>query len=71
MMNPGGNNTVPAPQQMSSISPKPMRSAQVHISYLTKQLTMIVSEQMIYELFSNFGKVLEVSLKKKCVDTVS
>jgi hypothetical protein len=47
-----------------------MRSAQVHISYLSKQLNAMVSEQMIYELFSNFGKVLEVSLKKKCVDTV-
>lgn len=47
------------------------RSAQVHISYLTKQVTNLVSEQMIFELFSNFGQVIEVSLKKKYVDTVS
>lgn len=48
---------------------KALRSAQVHISYLTKQLVTIVTEQMILELFSTFGKVIEVSLKKKCVDT--
>lgn len=68
MLNPSG---APASSQLNNLAPKPMRSAQVHISYLSKQLNAMVSEQMIYELFSNFGKVLEVSLKKKCVDTVS
>jgi len=48
---------------------KQTRSAQVHISYLTKQLGVLVTEQMIFDLFSSFGHVLEVSLKKKCVDT--
>jgi hypothetical protein len=61
----------PAGAPANGLNPKPMRSAQVHISYLSKQLNVMVSEQMIYELFSTFGKVLEVSLKKKCVDTVS
>eukprot|EP01039_Chlorochromonas_danica_P014186 gene14186-16526_t len=66
LLNPSGS---PASSQLNNLAPKPMRSAQVHISYLSKQLNAMVSEQMIYELFSNFGKVLEVSLKKKCVDT--
>jgi hypothetical protein len=59
-----GNNSLAASNAL-----KALRSAQVHISYLTKQLVTIVTEQMIFDLFSTFGSVIEVSLKKKCVDT--
>lgn len=45
-----------------------VRTAQVHISYLSKQLNLIVNEHFIRDIFSNFGEVLEVSLKKMCVD---
>jgi hypothetical protein len=59
-----GNNSLATKNTL-----KALRSAQVHISYLTKQMVTIVTEQMIFDLFSTFGKVTEVSLKKKCVDT--
>lgn len=48
-----------------------VRTAQVHISYLSKQLNLVVSEDFLRDIFSNFGEVLEVSLKKVCIDPVS
>jgi hypothetical protein len=48
-----------------------VRTAQVHISYLSKQLNLIVNEEFLRDIFSNFGDVLEVSLKKACMDPVS
>ena len=51
-------------------APKNLRTAQVHISYLSKQLNFIISEQFLRDVFSNFGTVLEIALKKTCVDPV-
>ncbi len=48
-----------------------VRTAQVHISYLSKQLNLVVSEDFLRDIFSNFGEVLEVSLKKVAIDPVS
>lgn len=68
-MGAANNNNSNLNNHVALAASKALRSAQVHISYLTKQLVTIVTEQMIFDLFSTFGKVIEVSLKKKCVDT--
>lgn len=73
---------------------KTTRTAQVHVSYLTKQviffsiffnyifeifyififfffqLSVIVTQAFLYEVFSHFGEVVEVSLKKTTLDEV-
>jgi len=61
--NPNLNNSsLPQPTAKGS------RTAQVHISYLSKQLNFIISEQFLRDIFGNFGNVLEIALKKTCVD---
>jgi hypothetical protein len=62
-----GNNSFLAPGTTIN-APKNMRSAQVHISYLSKQLNFVISEHFLKEVFSKFGQVLEIALKKTCVD---
>jgi hypothetical protein len=59
----GGSGSLPQ-------TPKGTRTAQVHISYLSKQLNFIISEQFLRDVFSNFGSVVEIALKKTCVDPV-
>jgi hypothetical protein len=66
-------NQTPAPNNAAGglQAPKNLRTAQVHISYLSKQLNFIISEQFLRDVFCNFGQVLEIALKKTCVDPVS
>lgn len=63
-----------SPYAMAASNPvaaKFVRTAQVHISYLSKQLNSIVSEEFLRDIFSNFGEVVEVALKKVSIDPVS
>lgn len=59
---------LPAPTAPLVSSTKNIKTAQVHISYLTKQMNLVVSEHFIRDIFSHFGEVIEVSLKKVCFD---
>lgn len=46
------------------------RTAQVHFSYLSKQLEFIITEAFLWDVFSSFGEVMEISLKKCSCDEV-
>ena len=47
------------------------KTAQLHVSFISKQVAYLVSEETIRSLFSSFGKVVDVVLKKATFDQVS
>lgn len=49
---------------MSTTSIASNQTAQVHISYISKQMDTVIDEYSIARLFSNFGQVVDVVLKK-------
>lgn len=57
------------PMHMAPAAPHAhARTAQVHFSYLSKQLDFIISEAFLWDVFSSFGEVVEISLKKSACD---
>ena len=53
---------------MKNIPDTPIHSAQVHFSFISKQNRYLITEDTIRALFSQFGEVKEVSMKKSSVD---
>jgi hypothetical protein len=43
-------------------------TAQIHVSFISKQVDQLISEATIRSLFSNYGEVLDVALKKSQFD---
>jgi RNA recognition motif-containing protein len=43
-------------------------SAQIHFSFISKQNSQVVTEASIREVFSQFGEVIDVCLKKSVID---
>lgn len=46
-------------------------TAQVHFSYLTQQTRLLITEETIRNIFSQFGEVDDVTIKKSCLDAHS
>eukprot|EP01031_Cornospumella_fuschlensis_P037664 gene37664-45754_t len=68
----GYSNSSAMPYGMTP-SPRPPgqqhgRTAQVHFSYLSKQLDFVISQAFLWEVFQAFGEVVEISLKKSTCD---
>jgi hypothetical protein len=59
------NSTVSQPEK------KDFPKAQLHLSYLSKQVARIVTEQMIFEILNHFGHISQVVLKKSNIDRVA
>ena len=49
----------------------PIEAAQVHFSFISKQLKNIVTEETLRNLFNRYGDVKDVSLKKSVINHVS
>jgi hypothetical protein len=47
-----------------------MKSAQIHVSFISKQVEALVSEATLRSLFSLYGNVVDVTLKKSQFDPV-
>jgi hypothetical protein len=45
-------------------------TAQVHVSYISKQIDVLISEATLRGLFSLYGEVVDVALKKSQFDRV-
>lgn len=45
-----------------------MNSSSVHISYISYQLTNLITEESLRKLFSKYGTVLDCSIKKSYID---
>jgi hypothetical protein len=45
-------------------------TAQVHVSFISKQIDYLISEATLRSLFSRFGEVVDVALKKSQFDEV-
>jgi hypothetical protein len=43
----------------------PPESAQIHFSFISKQTQRVVTEAIIREVFSHFGEVKDVTIKKQ------
>jgi RNA recognition motif-containing protein len=39
-------------------------SAQIHVSFLSKQVDVLITETTLRSLFSRFGEVVDVAIKK-------
>ena len=48
-----------------------MKSVQVHVSYVSRQVDLIVNENSLRTLFSGFGEVVDVSIKQSSIARVS
>lgn len=48
-----------------------LRTAQIHISYISRQTDAVISESSLRSLFSQFGEVVDVTIKKSQFDPVS
>eukprot|EP01039_Chlorochromonas_danica_P005388 gene5388-5926_t len=65
----GGQTPPMVPMHMTAPTMTPhSRTAQVHFSYLSKQLEFIITEAFLWDVFSSFGEVMEISLKKSSCD---
>lgn len=49
----------------------PEPTAQVHFSYLSKQLNVLITEATIRKVFLRFGEVKDITIKKSAFDDVS
>jgi hypothetical protein len=47
-----------------------MKSAQIHVSFISKQVDALVSEATLRSLFTLYGNVVDVTLKKSQFDPV-
>lgn len=56
------------PMQTAS-SQEPLESSAVHVSFISYQIRSLVTEASLRSLFSNYGEVTDVSIKKSSVDT--
>jgi hypothetical protein len=46
-------------------------SAQIHVSFLSKQVDVLITETTLRSLFSRFGEVVDVAIKKIQFNPVS
>ena len=51
--------------------PKQVQTAQVHVSFISKQVDVLISEATLRALFGMYGEVIDVALKKSQFDRVS
>jgi RNA recognition motif-containing protein len=49
---------------------RPLETAQIHVSFISKQVDFLVSESTLRELFGRFGEIVDVALKKTQFDQV-
>jgi hypothetical protein len=61
---------VPKPMPVMP-EPKTVETAQVHVSFISKQIDVLISEATLRALFGLYGEVLDVALKKSQFDRVS
>jgi hypothetical protein len=61
----------PAPVSSPSSSSDPVETAQLHFSFISKQNVFVVTEATIRDVFSHFGFVQDVSIKKTTVEKVN
>lgn len=47
---------------------EPFQTAQIHFSFISRQIEQIVSELTLRQLFGQFGEVLDVAIKKSSID---
>jgi hypothetical protein len=52
-------------------SSDPVETAQLHFSFISKQTVFVVTEATIRDVFSHFGFVQDVSIKKTAVEKVN
>ena len=50
---------------------KQVQTAQVHVSFISKQVDILISEATLRALFGMYGEVVDVALKKSQFDRVS
>ena len=70
---PKGSDTVGSDENTTNTAaPATSRkeTAQIHVSFISKQVDQLISEATIRSLFSNYGEVLDVALKKSQFDKV-
>lgn len=70
---PKGSDTVGSDENTTNAaSPATSKreTAQIHVSFISKQVDQLISEATIRSLFSNYGEVLDVALKKSQFDKV-
>jgi hypothetical protein len=56
--------------QKQNYQSRTFSSAQIHVSFLSKQVRFLVSEATLRGLFSSFGEVLDVAIKKSQFEQV-
>lgn len=49
---------------------KLLETAQIHVSFISKQVNFLVSESTLRGLFGTFGEIVDVALKKTQFDQV-
>jgi hypothetical protein len=62
------------PQQLrppNSKFTKPIETAQIHVSFISKQIDELISEATLRSLFGLYGEVVDVAIKKSQFDKVS
>eukprot|EP01031_Cornospumella_fuschlensis_P024800 gene24800-29965_t len=50
------------------LAPKKAETAQIHVSFISKQIDMLISETTLRSLFGVYGEVVDVALKKSQFD---
>lgn len=45
-------------------------TAQIHVSFISKQVDALITEETLRSLFSNYGQVVDVAIKKSKFDHV-
>jgi hypothetical protein len=48
-----------------------LTTAQIHVSYISKQVEVVISEDTLRKIFEHFGVVVDVAIKKSQYDPVS
>ncbi|RYG94268.1 hypothetical protein EON65_57780 [archaeon] len=52
------------------LAPRKAETAQIHVSFISKQIDMLISEATLRSLFGAYGEVVDVALKKSQFDKV-
>ena len=66
-----GKNTPKPPPVPQPDNSKSVETAQVHVSFISKQIDVLISEATLRALFGLYGEVIDVALKKSQFDRVS
>ncbi len=59
-------------QVLAETSPNPQRdqTAQIHVMFVTRELDRRVSELDLGAVFNRFGNLVDIAIKKNCINTV-